>query len=187
MVQTPSQPLTLDLFLQLPETKPTREFLNGQITQKPMPQGEHSTLQAELCKMIDRIAEPPKIAKAFPELRCVFGGAAIIPDVSVFRWSRIPRSASGRVANRFELAPDWAIAILSPDQPQTKVLANLLHCVEHGTELGWLIDPENDSVLVIFPESRVKLYGGSDPLPILQDLDLTLSVTEIFQWLVFPE
>jgi hypothetical protein len=30
MVQTPSKPLTLEEFLQLPETKPASEFINGQ-------------------------------------------------------------------------------------------------------------------------------------------------------------
>jgi Uma2 family endonuclease len=187
MVQTPAQPLTLDAFLQLPETKPASEFLNGQVIQKPMPQGEHSTLQGELVSRVNAVAKAAKIACAFPELRCVFGGSAIVPDISVFRWSRIPRKASGRVANRFEIHPDWAIEILSPEQSQTRVLANLLHYVEHGTELGWMVDPETETVLAIFPESRVKLYEATELLPILPDLDLALSVTELFHWLTLPE
>lgn len=187
MVQTPVQPLTLEDFLQLPETQPASEFISGQIAQKPMPQGEHSLLQVALCKAIDRVAEPQRIAKAFSELRCVFGGAAIVPDVSVFRWQRIPRTPSGRVANRFESHPDWAIEILSPEQSQTTVLAKLLHCVEHGTELGWLLDPEAESILAIFPEARVKLYQGTEPLPILPDLALILSTADVFNWLSLPE
>jgi Uma2 family endonuclease len=187
MVQTPTQPLTLEAFLQLPETKPASEFINNQITQKTVPQGEHSILQVGLCKVVDHVAEAPRIAKAFSELRCVFGGAAIVPDVSVFRWQRIPRTPSGRVANRFEIPPDWAIEILSHDQSQTKVLANLLHCMEHGTELGWLLDPDNETVLAILPESRVKLSQGTEPLPVLQDIDLALSAGEIFGWLALPE
>ncbi len=91
MVQTFPQPLTLERFLQLPETKPTSEFINSQITQKPLPQGEQSTLQGELVTWVKATAKPVRIACAFPELRCVFGGAAIVPDVSVFRWQRIPQ------------------------------------------------------------------------------------------------
>ncbi len=186
MVRTPTQPLTLDAFLQLPETKPASEFFNSQVAQKPMPQGEHSTPQGELVSRVNAVAKVAKVACAFPELRCVFGGAVIVPDMSVFRWQRIPRTASGRVANRFELHPDWAIEILSPEQSQTKVLANLLHCVEHGTELGWLLDPENESVLAIFPESRVKLYQGTETLPLLNDIDLAVSATDVFNWLALP-
>ena len=187
MIQTPTQPITLEAFLQLPETKPAREFIHGQIIQKPMPQGEHSTLQGELVTAINAVSKAGKIAIAYPELRCTFGGASIIPDVSVFRWQRIPRSPSGRVANRFELHPDWAIEILSPDQALTNVLENLLHCSQHGTELGWLINPNDDSVLVIFPESRIKVYRNSESLPVLDGIPLTLSAAEIFRWLALPE
>ncbi|MGB7415278.1 MAG: Uma2 family endonuclease [Thermosynechococcaceae cyanobacterium] len=48
MVQTPTRPVTLDDFLQRPETEPASEYIDGQIIQKPMPQGEHSTLQLDL-------------------------------------------------------------------------------------------------------------------------------------------
>ena len=186
MVQALTKPITLETFLQLPETKPAREFLNGQINQKPIPQGEHSVLQGTIISRVNAIATANNIAYAFPELRCTFGGAAIIPDISVFQWSRIPRTETGRVANRFESYPDWAIEILSPDQSQTKVLANLLHCAEHGTELGWLLDSDHESVLCVLPESRVKLYQGTQMLPVLQGLSLNLSAADIFGWLTFP-
>lgn len=187
MVQTPVPNLTLDAFLQLPETEPASEFINSRIIQKPMPQGEHSLLQVALCKAVDRVAEPKRIAKAFSELRCVFGGAVIVPDVTVFRWQRVPRQPSGRIANRFETYPDWAIEILSPEQAETKPLAKLLHCIEHGTELGWLLDPEADSILTISSESRIKLYQGEERLPVLSGLDLVLSTMEVFSWLSLPE
>jgi Uma2 family endonuclease len=178
-----TQPLTLEEFLKLPETKPASEFINGEIVQKPMPQGEHSLLQVELCQAINQVAKPRKIARSFPELRCTFGGDSIIPDISVFRWERIPVSPSGRIANRFKIHPDWAIEILSPDQSQTKVLGNLLHCSLHGTELGWLIDPEEESILVVFPEQRVQLLTGTAQLPILSAIELELTVEQVFGWL----
>ena len=187
MVKTPVQSLTLEGFLELPGTQPASEFINNQLTQKPMPQGEHSLLQVALCKTIDRVAEPQRVAKAFSELRCVFGGAAIVPDVTVFRWSRIPRTSSGRIANRFETYPDWVIEILSPEQSQTNPLEKLLHCIEHGTEVGWLLDPESDSVLTLSSDSRIKMFRGGDALPILSGLELVLSASDIFGWLSLPE
>ena len=106
-----------------------------------------------------------------------------MPDVAVFRWERIPRTDTGRVANRFHLHPDWAIEILSPDQSQTKVLGNLLHCSEHGTELGWLLDPAEESILIVFADQRVQLLSGDRPLPILNGSPLSLTVAEVFSWL----
>jgi Uma2 family endonuclease len=122
MVQTPSPTLTLEEFLKLPETKPASEYIDGQIIQKPMPQGEHSTIQGELIIAINGVTKPQKIARAFPELRCIFAERAIASDVAVFIWERIPRNENGGIANIFPLAPDWLIEILSPGQSQTKVM-----------------------------------------------------------------
>jgi Uma2 family endonuclease len=175
--------ITLEEFLKLPETKPASEYIDGKISQKPMPQGEHSRLQGKLVATINGVAETPKIALALPELRCVFGGAAIVPDIAVFRWERIPREASGRIANRFETHPDWAIEILSPEQSQAKVLRKLLHCSQNGTELGWLLFPEDASILTILPNQRVEMLTGTDQLPILSNIDLSLTVEQVFSWL----
>ena len=185
MVITVAKPHNLETFLELPETNPASEFINGQITQKVMPQGEHSRLQVKLCTNINQVVETPKIAYAFSELRCTFGGSSIVPDISVFRWERIPRKSSGRVANRFEIYPDWAIEILSPDQRQNKVIANLLHCVDNGTELGWLLDPEDENILLVLPERRIQILEGSQSVPVLSGVNLTLTVTQIFDWLNF--
>ena len=182
-----TQPLTLEEFLKLPETKPASELINGEIVQKPMPQGEHSRLQFKSCAVINEVAEPPKIALAFPELRCTFGGDSIVPDVAVFRWERIPVRPSGRIANRFEVPPDWSIEILSPDQSQTKVLGKLLHCSQYGAELGWLIDPEEETILVVFSNQRVQLLSGNAQLPILEGIGLELTVEQVFGWLTLSE
>jgi Uma2 family endonuclease len=182
---TTAQPLALDEFLKLPETEPASEFTNGKIIQKPMPQGEHSRLQVKLCTVINQAAETSKIAYAFPELRCTFANNSIVPDVAVFRWQRIPVEPSGRIANRFEIHPDWAIEILSPDQRPTKVLEKLLHCSQHGTELGWLIDPEEESILIVFPNQRIELLRGPAALPILSGVDVTLTAEQVFSWLKF--
>ena len=183
-MSTLAQPMTLESFLQLPETQPASEFIDGAVIQKPMPQGEHSLIQTTFCEIINQIAKPKKVAMAFPELRCVFGGDALVPDVAVFRWERIPRNDSGRITNRFELHPDWAIEILSPEQSQTKVLRKLLHCSAHGTELGWLIDPEAESILIIFPQQRVQILQGESQLPILKEIELELTVNQVFGWLM---
>jgi Uma2 family endonuclease len=175
--------ITLDEFLQLPETEPASEYIDGQINQKPMPQGEHSRLQGKLVSTINEVAEPQKIALALPELRCTFGGATVVPDVAVFSWERIPRSESGRIANRFESHPNWAIEILSPEQSQTKVLRNLLHCSKNGTELGWLILPDDEGVIAVHPKQRIELLGGADLLPVLSNIELRLTVEQIFSWL----
>ncbi|PSB61480.1 hypothetical protein C7B61_15865, partial [filamentous cyanobacterium CCP1] len=74
MVQTPSKLITLEEFLKLPETEPASEYIDGHIIQKPMPQGKHSTIQTEFSTAVNGMLKPQKVARAFSELRCTFGG-----------------------------------------------------------------------------------------------------------------
>jgi Uma2 family endonuclease len=186
MVRTPSKSITLEEFLALPETKPASEYIDGQIIQKPMPQGKHSVIQRELTLAIDSQLKSQKTARAFPELRCTFGGRSTVPDVAVFTLDRIPRDENGEIANVFNLAPDWTIEILSPDQSQTKVTRNILHCLDHGTQLGWVIDPSEQSVLVYFPQQKPAFLAlTTDTLPVPQFANLfQLSLGELFGWLL---
>jgi Uma2 family endonuclease len=185
MVITAAKPHSLEAFLELPETKPASEFINDKISQKPMPQGKHSRLQSKLSAYINQVVEELKIAYAFTELRCTFGGASIVPDVCVFRWERIPRDPDGQIANKFLTYPDWTIEILSPRQSPNKILANILHCIENGTELGWMLDPEEQNIFVISSDRRIQMFKGTQSVPVLSGVDLTLTVTQIFEWLNF--
>ncbi|ANV87000.1 Uma2 family endonuclease [Picosynechococcus sp. PCC 7117] len=183
MVDTLAQRLTLQAFLQQPETTPASEYIDGEVIQKPMPKGRHSRLQGKLCAVINQVAEDQKIAYAFPELRCSFGTRSIVPDIAVFRWDRIPFTATGSVPDNFDLAPDWTIEILSPDQRANRVLGNILYCLEHGSHLGWFIDPDDLSVLFLRSQQQPALYLGDQVIPVLPDLDLKLTVNQIFSWL----
>ncbi|MBD1940254.1 Uma2 family endonuclease [Microcoleus sp. FACHB-68] len=186
MIQAPSKPITLDEFLKIPATKPAGEYINGQIVQKPMPQGKHSTIQTELSSAINAILKPKRIARAFSELRCTFGGRSTVPDISVFVWNRIPRDENGEIANTFSIAPDWTIEILSPDQSQTKVTKNILHCLKYETQMGWLIDPDEQTVFVYCPTQQIEVFDELEvqlPMPAFAS-ELQLTVGELFGWLL---
>lgn len=186
MVQAPSKTVTLAEFLQLPETKPASEYIDGRIIQKPMPQGKHSVIQGELVPAINGVVKPKRIARAFPELRCTFGGRSTVPDIAVFLWNRIPRDENGAVANTFAAAPDWTIEILSPDQSQTRVTKNILHCLQHGTEVGWLIDPGEQTVFTYRSNQTPEVLDQPDTVisvPLFAT-ELKLTLKELFGWLL---
>lgn len=65
MVQSPAKPITLEEFLKLPETQPASEYVDGQIIQKPMPQGKHSTIQTELSTTIHGVLNRNKLREPF--------------------------------------------------------------------------------------------------------------------------
>ena len=186
MVQISTKPTTLEEFLQIPKTEPASEYIDGQIIPKPMSQGEHSAIQTELATAINVVTRSKQIARAFTELRCTFGECSIVPDISVFNWERIPRQENGRVANILATSPDWTIEILSPDQNQTKVTKNILHCLNYHSSMGWLVDPQEQSVFVYLPDRPTKVFDRLDThLPVPEfagDFDLT--VGKLFNWLL---
>lgn len=186
MVQSPSKSISLDEFLRRPETKPASEYLGGKIIQKPMPQGKHSLLQTECAIAINAALKPQKIARAFSELRCTFGGRSIVPDLSIFTWGKVPRDDSGEIANTFLSPPDWTIEILSPDQSQTRVTKNILHCLDHGTQMGWLIDPDEKTIFVHRSGQRLEVFDGPDQVVPVPEFarGLTLRLDSIFAWLL---
>jgi Uma2 family endonuclease len=192
MVQTPVKQITLAEFLDLPETKPASEYIDGQIIQKPMPQGHHSIIQSELATELSLTLRRTGIATTFTELRCTFGDRSIVPDLAVFENARVPNHA-GEIANVFTIlsergfanAPDWTIEILSPGQSANKVLKNINHCLAHGTQMGWLIDPEDRSVII----SRIGQNANviDEPTGILPVPEfarsMQLTIGQMFSWL----
>jgi Uma2 family endonuclease len=176
--------ITLEEFLNIPETKPYCEYIDGNIEQKPMPQGEHSIIQTFLSTAINQVGKSQKTALAFTELRCNFGGRSLIPDISIFTWERIPRTEQGRIANHFNIYPNWVIEILSPEQSANKVIKKIMFCLNQGTELAWLIDSKDESVIIFKPKQFPDMKSDEEILPTLKGVQaLQLSVKEMFGWL----
>lgn len=189
MVTTVEKPQTLSLeaFLSQPETQPAREYVNGIITEKPMPKGKHSRIQSRLARTIAQVTEEPKIALALTELRCTFAGRSIVPDIAVIRWENLQKDLDGEIADQFNRCPDWIIEIMSPEQSVTLVMEKIIFCLEQGTELGWLIDPSAKSVTV-FQSGLPKVYlaeeGNKEPLTVISGLEnWQLTALDIFDWL----
>ncbi|MCX7597122.1 MAG: Uma2 family endonuclease [Fischerella sp.] len=174
---------TIEEFLKLPfiDESPAWEYINGEAVQKPMGGGKHSLLQKRLVAAIDAAGSN---YEAFPELRCSFGNRSIVPDIVVVATNKLPLDDSGDITSTgIEFAPAWVIEILSPDQSQTKVTGNILYCIKNDTQLGWLIDPSERSVLVYQPNRLPDLLSGTDVLPVLEGINLSISVDDVFAWL----
>lgn len=183
MTLAPLQNITLKEFLELSwiEDSPAWEYIDGRGIQKPMGGGQHSTLQKRLVAAIDQASSQ---YEAFPELRCTFGDRSVVPDIVVVANDQIPLDESGEIAEvGIQFAPPWVIEILSPNQSQTRVTGNILHCLNHGSQLAWLIDPAERSILVYHPDRLPELRMENDQLAALEGVSLELSVNQTFSWL----
>ena len=175
--------LTLEEFLKLPETKPASEYIEGEILQKSMPKAKHSRLQLRTCNEINQVTETPKIAYAFPELRCTFDGRSIVPDIAVLLWEQIEFDESGEPVNDVLIAPYWTIEILSPQQSSNRVTRKIIRCLKHGCQLGLLIDPDDRSILAFLPNQQPQFCEGGEIVPVPENIPLYLTAEQIFAWL----
>ncbi|MGI0483570.1 Uma2 family endonuclease [Geminocystis sp. CENA526] len=173
-------------FLQLPETKPIKEFINGYIYEKPMPKGKHSTIQTFLTTAINQQGLTNKKCCAFTELRCNLNDRSIVPDISVINWDKIPKDERGEIANIIEIPPDWIIEILSPQQSSIRVIDNILFALNYGSQIGWLIDPQERLIMTFLPNQQPQIQQNQDLLPVLSSLsNWQILPQEIFNYLTF--
>ncbi len=57
-------------------------------------------------------------------------------------------------------------------------------CLQAGTQLAWLIDPKDESVLTLKPQQFPELKSEQDILPVLESLSmLELSAQELLSLL----
>ncbi len=167
---------TLHEFLKLPERKPALEFEGGVVVQKVWPKGKHGRLQSKLAELIDRFAEPRKLAMAFTETRATYANSSVVPDIAVYAWDRIP-DREDEVANDFLVPPDIAVEVVSPKQSVMALVRKCQRFVERGSRLALLVDPEDRSVLLFQPGGRARALRGPDRInldAVLPGFELTV-------------
>jgi Uma2 family endonuclease len=52
--------------------------------------------------------------------------------------------------------------------------------LKHGSQLGWLIDPEERIGLEFHPAQLPTEFSAAEVLPVLPGLELTLTVADVF-------
>ena len=158
--------LTLEAFLEMPETRPASEYEDGEVCQKPMPTVVHGVIQSLLAFVFILYARERGRGIAGSEIRCIFGPAgrerAYIPDV-IFIADAPP--GVGAANGPWQGAPDLAVEILSPDDRMTRIRRKVRFYLENGVRLVWLVDPEDRTVTV------VTSLAGSTTLSEGEDLD----------------
>jgi Uma2 family endonuclease len=173
--------LTLEEFLRLPEEEPPLEYLDGRVTQKVSPQGKHGRLEGKFSELINRYAEPRKLAIAIPELRTTYSGGSAVPDIAVYRWDRVPVDPDGTIGNIFCEPPDIAIEISSPGQSVRELIEKCRWFVDHGVPIALLAHPERRWVRRFRAGAPPELLSGADRIDLDEILPgFELTVDELF-------
>ena len=85
------------------------------------------------------------------------------PDVAYFQRETLP---DGEVPVGFfeGVAPDIVVEVISPSDRPGAVLAKAAEWLRGGAQLVWLVDPEDQSVLILRSGHNIRALGGEDTL-----------------------
>ncbi len=89
--------------------------------------------------------------------------SVLYPDV-VF-WDQLDRPGNPN-QHPAQVTPALVVEILSAAKRGTKALKRLIRFINAGTPLGWLIDPEDRSIVVLRRDRYPELFDGEDKLAV---------------------
>nr|WP_250122930.1 Uma2 family endonuclease [Chroococcidiopsis sp. CCMEE 29] len=64
--------------------------------------------------------------------------------------------------------------------------SSILHCLKYETQMGWLIDPDEQSMFVYMPKQQPEVFESLEeqlPVPSFAT-ELRLTVGDLFGWLL---
>jgi len=160
-----------------------QELVRGEIVSMPQPQGLHGQVQLQIGWLLKNVVTVQKLGWVVTESGVITErdpDTVRGPDVSFFRIDRHPNRPRGY----FEIPPDIAVEVLSPDDRRRKVLEKIQEYLDHGVRIIWLVDPEPEAqtVEIYRPGQSTLLLNetdtltGGDVLP-----EFSCKVIEFFQ------
>ncbi|MFN0093597.1 MAG: Uma2 family endonuclease [Dehalococcoidia bacterium] len=175
MTQTGIRRITIDEFLALPEERPWKEYLRGEVTEKPMPNDTHGTLVMEIGGEIRSHLKRTGQGYVSTEVRHADRTQdwVYLPDIKVHLYGDGPKGPHphGPVA----VPPDFAIEILSPSDRVVHWLERVQLYMAAGTRLLWIVDPEEESIRAFRPGGPTTIHRPGDIIdaePVLHGFQL---------------
>ena len=160
-----SQLITAEEFGQMlnPADGTRQELVKGEIIAMPPVKGRHGIVASRIDRKLGNYVDVRKLGWVAVE-----AGTRLErdpdtvrgPDVSFYSIDRQPEMPDGY----FEIAPDLAVEVLSPDDRRRKVREKIAESVANGVRLVWLVDPEARTVMVYSGNTRGVEYVEADTL-----------------------
>jgi Uma2 family endonuclease len=173
--------LTLEEFLELPETETRYELVNGELVEMP----PHSsrihgsvigTIAYRLGDYVRKrgaghvVVQDPFVLPLPEDPERVR-----IPDVAFIS---VERGGGGAVPSWFEGAPDLAVEVLSPSEKSQETQGKVQEYLATGARLVWVIAPEARSATVYRADGSARLVRAGEALQgdeLLPELAIPLS------------
>lgn len=178
MVTTHTRLMTFSEFEQLPEPQTCRyELRHGELVEVAPPIHEHSRVQRQLRRLLERAAgESGVVENEFP-FRAVPEYEYRVADTVYLlkdRWDKI--DPKGLLAG----VPELVVEVLSPSNTAAEIIDKKTLCLENGAREFWIVDIDHRQVEVSTPDGYAKTYKSGEHIPLFFAEGARLAVDAIF-------
>lgn len=123
------------------------EVVNGIPEERPMAGALHGNIIARLIIRIGSFVEAHGLGEIYsPDTTFMIGQNQRLPDIGFIAADRIPNE--GQPKGMWEIAPDLAVEVISPNDVYAKVLQKVDDYLEAGVQQVWLVLPEQQSITI---------------------------------------
>ena len=162
--------LSLQEFLELPESDDRYELVEGKLKPKMSPKFKHSKSQLRLLMVLNQWCEQSESGQILPEWGVVLrrGGEdwVPVPDLTYISYERLP--VEWEEDEPCPLPPELVIEIISPGQTFGELTQKATDYLLAGVDLVWVVDNKAQSVTVFrrdaLPQTVTLNQTISDPL-----------------------
>lgn len=123
------------------------EIVNGIPEERPMAGARHGNTIARLITRISNYVEPRNLGEVYsPDTTFIIGRNQRLPDLGFVATHRIPEE--GQPQGIWDIAPDLAVEVISPNDVYAKVAQKVDDYLEAGVQQVWLVLPEQKSITI---------------------------------------
>jgi Uma2 family endonuclease len=178
---------TDEAFMALPDDGNRYELVDGELINVGHSGMEHGYLCARLGSALGSIVRPHKLGVLCDSSTAfsMKAGNKRSPDISFVAKERL-QGLKRLPKGFFQGAPDLAIEIISPNHTFEEIHTKLVEYFDNGTRLAWVINPDEESVLVYRkpqPDRLLKITDSLDGEEVVPGF--TLAIAELFAELDF--
>ncbi len=165
MATTTTKLMTFAEFEQLPNPPEgfRLELRHGELFQVAPPKFQHSRVQWQLRRLLERAAGDAGIVTTEFGFRPTLDNEYLIADIvfaSMKRWKSTDPNGY------FSGAPEIVIEVLSPSNTAIEMLDKRNLCLENGSREFWIVDTDHHLVEVSTPDAHTITYKSGQEIPL---------------------
>jgi Uma2 family endonuclease len=158
--------MTVEEFAALPSNDLQQELVRGKVVEMNLPKPKHGFICLAIGALLREFVKPRKLGRVFTNDSGVITerdpDSMRGPDVGYYSFARVP---AGKVSDgNFQVTPELAIEVVSPDDAWARILEKVAEYLDAGVTVVAIADPRNETVQIHRADQPVQHLERDDQL-----------------------